>query len=200
MSRIPDLRAADYLDGLANLLPRGRAWSHEAGGDLGRVLAGMADPLAQLHARAVDLLEREADPARALELLPEWEAAFGLPDPCIPAGSELTLRRAALLTKIAAQGGQTCAYLQATAAALGFDVTLEELRPYRVGDPVGAPLRGPAWRFALLVHAPALTIRLFTVGTSAVGDPLRSWANTGLECVLRRIAPAHTRLIFSFGS
>jgi len=200
MSRAPDLRAPDYLDGLQRLLPRGRAWPRGQDAALTALLAGIADPLAQLHARVLALLETEADPAQAIELLPEWEAAFGLPDPCVPAGSELTLRRAALLAKITAQGGQARDYMVALAAQLGFTITITELRPYQVGSPIGTPLYDSSWRYVWQVNAPGVTLRLWAIGSSAVGDPLRSWDSTVLECVLNRVAPAETRLLFQYGS
>jgi uncharacterized protein YmfQ (DUF2313 family) len=31
-----------------------------------------------------------------------------------------------------------------------------------------------------------------------VSDPLAAWGNTLLECVMRRLKPAHTTLLFSY--
>lgn len=200
MTRAPDLRADDYQEAMKRLLPPGRAWPRGQDATFSHLLGALSGPLEKLHARVLALLETEADPARAIEMLPEWEDAFGLPDPCVPAGSELTLRRAALLAKITSQGGQSSAYLVAAAAQLGFSITITEYHPYQVGSSVGAPLYSPAWRYVWQVNAPAKTFRLWRVGTSAVGDPLRSWDVTALECVLRRLAPAHTNLVFSYGS
>jgi len=110
-------------------------------------------------------------------------------------------RRRALLARITARGGQSIAYFREVAAALGYEVTVEEFRPFRFGaGRFGDPLCGEAWAFAWRVRAPETTAQAFRFGRSAFGEPLRAWGNAQLECVLTRIKPAHSVLLFAYGS
>ena len=140
------------------------------------------------------------NPHSTLELLPDFETDYGLPDPCTPLNPTVGQRRAALLAKMRAKGGQSAAYFIAVAEQLGYTITVQRFYPFRVGQGrVGDPLYGQGWIFAWRVHAPETTIRPFRVGQSAVGEPLRSWGNAELECVIRRIAPAETIVQFAYG-
>lgn len=42
-------------------------------------------------------------------------------------------------------------------------------------------------------------MRSSRVGKSAVGEPLRSWGNSEMQCRLGELAPAHTVLQFAYG-
>lgn len=72
------LTAAAYARMLIALLPAGRLWRIVGGGLLVRLLEGCALELERLDGRARALLE-EADASTAVELLPEYESALGLP-------------------------------------------------------------------------------------------------------------------------
>lgn len=195
----PDLRAEDFLEALHALMPQGPAWPREPGTMQAAVLGAMADRAAAQHARIRDLAEAEAFPAATSEMLPDWERAYGLPDGCGSDGDSTGQRRAALLSRIAERGGQSRAYFIEVAAALGFTVTIEEIRPFRAGISVaGDPAYGVEWIFTWRMSAPETTVIPFRAGISAAGDPLRSWGNDRLECVIRRIAPAHTTVLFSY--
>lgn len=196
----PHLDEAAWAAVLADHLPEGRAWPREDGSALSRLLSGLAPGPARVEARALQLLDVEADPRTTQEMFSDWEAAFGLPDPCIPANSALNIRRASLVQRVTDGGGLSRERLIQVAAQLGFTVTINEFRPYQVGDPIGTPIYDARWRYVWQVASPSLTVRLWTIGTSAVGDPLRSWDNTILECVLNRLTTAHTRLLFKYGS
>lgn len=193
------LGEAEFLAALQALLPRGAAWPRDPGAAATRFLSAIAARMAALHARGVDLLERESDPAQAVELLAEWEASYGLPDPCVGEAQTIEQRRAALLSRIAEIGGQSRAYFRAVAATLGYEVTIEECRPFRIGaSVVGEGLHGEDWIFTWRMRAPAVTVRAFGIGQSGVGEPLRAWGNEALECVMSRIRPAHTTLLYAY--
>lgn len=184
---------ADYLRLLVNLMPKGPAWSESD-----PLLAGAAEELARLHNRVMDLLE-EYDPRTTVELFGEWETEYGLPDPCLITTPTLIERRAALFAKVFGLGGQSREFFIAVAAALGFTITITEFRPFRVGHgAAGDPLCGEDWYFAWQVNAPLTTVRDFSVGLSAVGDALRIWGNALLECVINRLKPAHTIVLYSY--
>lgn len=193
------LTSADYLESLQALLPQGFAWPRAADATLTRLLLAWAGELARVDARAADLVE-EADPRTASELLADWERVAGLPDPCVAAFGVTQAageRRAALVARLTAIGGQGAAYYVALAAALGYTITITEHRTFTVKSKVNDPLNDAEWRFAFSIHAPLDTVRHFTV-RSGVNEPLASWGNELLECVIRRLKPAHTHALFAY--
>jgi len=190
----------EYRNQLQQLLPPGYAIPATEGTDAYLLLDGIAQELARLDGRAETLIS-EANPATTNEMLPDWERVAGLPDEC-SSGEDSTVeeRRRALLAKLTATGGQSAAYFIEVAKALGYDVTIEEFHPFRVGmSQVGDPLTNGPWQFTWRVNAPADTVSTFKVGLSVVGDPLATWGNDMLECFLNKIKPAHTILLFGYG-
>ena len=195
-----------YKAQLAALLPRGRAWPREDGSTLMRLMHAKAEELARVDGRVSDLLE-EVDPGTTLELLADWERVAGLPDTCIAAPDSIAERRAAVQSRITGIGGQTREYFVNLAATLGFAITIDEFRPFRVGQArVGERLYGEEWAHVWRVNVqPAavddglgLTIRYFRVGQSRVGERLVGFGSLDLECIIRRAAPAHSIVIFAY--
>lgn len=131
--------------------------------------------------------------------LGDWERVLGLPDTCAGGyGQTQAARISAALAKVRAKGGQSRAYFIALAKALGFEITIEEHRVYTCDSGCDQPIHNEPWRFVWTVRAPAVTIREFTC-QSACDDPLSSWGNEALECIIRRLKPAHTFVIFAYG-
>lgn len=192
--------AAEYREQLKALLPPGQAFPRDPGTTLHDLLDGMSIELARVDGRAC-VLPQEANPATTMELLSDWERVAGLPDKCSGVLEEtLQGRRNALLTKLASTGGQSAAYFIELAASLGYTVTIEEFRPFRVGrSRAGDALTNGPWAFTWLVRAPAVSVTSFRVGRSAVGERLRTWGNDTLECKLNQLKPAHTIAIFAYG-
>lgn len=192
---------ADYLSHLQALLPPGAAWPREPDAVLTRVLAAEATGLTRAHNRALDLLD-EADPRTTVELLAEWERLCGLPDACT-AGAALTLaeRRAAVVGRLTARGGQSRRYFVGLAAATGYPgATVTEFPAFRVGSPCTAALHGEAWRHVWRLNVPDDGgLRRFTTGTACT-DALRAWGRPVLECAVRRVQPAHGLLRFGYGA
>lgn len=192
------LTADDYLLQLQSLLPAGPAWPREES-PLKRLLTGLAQELGRVSGRAQNLLE-EADPRTTAELFADWERVAGLPDECaIAFGGEQTIaqRRAALLSKLTTLGGQSAAYYVSLAAALGYAITVEDFTEHTVEDDVEHPLYAEAWRFAWQVNGVLDEVTEITVNDT-VNDPLASWGTALLECVIKRLAPAHTTVLFSY--
>ena len=149
--------------------------------------------------RAQSLLA-EMMPNTSTELLTDWERVLGLPDPCVGELTTLQERRAAVVAKYVERGGQSRAYFIEIAARLGYETSITEFGLFQVGiSAVGDALNGDDWLYSWLVSAPEETIREFAVGESAVSDPLRSWGNELLECVIRKLKPAHTEVLFNYG-
>lgn len=190
------MTAEDYLAQLQALLPQGPAWPRDAGATLTKLLQAMADELARVDSRAATLIG-ETDPRTTSELLADWERVAGLPDTCVTAAQTTAQRRAALHARLTTLGGQKGAYFIALAASLGYTVTITEFHQHTVADDVEYPLYGHPWQFAWQVNAPQNTVGTLSV-TDTVADPLAWWGNELLECVIRRLKPAHTHTLFAY--
>jgi len=193
--------AEDYAAQAAQLLPPGAAWPREPGSVLDELLQAMAQEPARLDANAHRLLA-ELDPPQALALLAEWERMCGLPDTCTQSAETIAQRRDAVVLKLTARGAQTPAYFEELATLLAnAPCTVKEYRPFRVGvSAAGDALSNGDWPHTFTVQAPSVPIRAFAVGQGAAGEPLRSWGNERLECVIRREKPAHTIVTFTYGA
>lgn len=193
------LTSDDYLAQLQALLPPGPAWPTDPNASLSRLLSGLSSELARIDGGAMALPE-EADPRTTAELFLDWERVAGLPDACAEAfGGEQTMqqRRAALIGRLTTFGGQSPAYFIGLAAALGYAITVTEFSRFTVNSTVDQSLYGAAWDFAWQVNAALNTVTTFNV-KSTVADPLAAWGNDLLECVISRLKPAHTSVIFSY--
>lgn len=194
-----NLTAADFLAALQALMPRGRVWPRDSDAIQTKTLAGCAPTYARLTTRANELLV-DGFPATAYELLPDWESALGLPDPCAGAAPTVPQRQAQVVARFANSGGQSIEYFVEFAEQLGYTIEIEQFTQARAGLlKAGEPVNGYAWNFAWKVIAPANTIVRAVAGGMAAGDPLVAWGNEVLECEFRSVAPAHTTLLFAYG-
>jgi len=193
------LTSTDYLRQLQALLPPGPAWPTDDAALLSRQLGALAVELARVDGRALQVLE-EADPRSVGELFADVERVAGLPDACAEAfGGEQAMaqRRAALIGRLTTLGGQSPAYFIGLAAALGYAITITEFHAHTVNDDVECSLYDVHWNFAWQVNAALNTVTDITV-ESTVEDPIATWGNALLECVINRLKPAHTSVLFSY--
>ncbi len=177
-------------------MPRGRVWPRDADAIQSRTLAGCAPTYTRLTARANNVIS-DGFPGSTYELLPEWEASLGLPDPCAGAAPTTQQRRNQAVSRLIATGGQSISYFTAVAAALGYTITITQFAPSRFGRPFGRAFGGVAWAFAWQVNAPTFTVNSFQFGGS-FGAPFANWGNNVLQCELKAYAPAHTTVLFSY--
>ncbi|MBW9336188.1 DUF2313 domain-containing protein [Herbaspirillum sp. RU 5E] len=196
--RIPTYTKQDFLNALQGLLPSGLVWPREQGSVLADTLSGLAPTFVRHAARAANLLI-DANPATTVELLPEWEATLGLPDPCAGGSPTLQQRRQQVVARFANSGGQSIPYFINFAFDLGYTVQTKEFAPFRCGQScAGDPVGGEEWSYTWAVIAPVVSPVYFRTGQSTAGEPLAAWQNTVLECELKRIKPAHTLLQFIY--
>ena len=125
--------ATEYAQAIAGELPTGEAWSRDPDGGLMKWVAGCADIWGDVASDAARFLTVESDPRSTIELLPDWERAFGLPDPCVRRMLTIPERRLALINKLTTQGGQSIAYYEGVADALGYTISIYEYQPYTCG-------------------------------------------------------------------
>lgn len=188
----------DYLQQIKQLLPRGDLWS-SLGEDptfTGYLEAEVAEK-ARIHSRALNLLT-ESDPRTTYELLPEWEAWAGLPDPCVGEVGNIEQRNNGLHAKLTMKGRQSRAYFVELAATYGYAITITEFDLFDVNSTVDERLYSAPWQYVWQVNAPAETVTHFNV-LSDVNTPLAQWGNALLECVITRYKPAHTTVLFAYG-
>lgn len=184
----------------ASLMPEGVLWPQGAESTTQKLQIAKAEEDARVDATAQQLIN-ESDPRTAFDLLTDWERVCGLPDKCSELTDTLADRRAAVVTKLTGLPSQTPAYYQAMALGLGYDVTITEFRPFCAGSgQAGEPVLSAAWAHAWQVNAPETTVQSFRADNATAGEPLRSWGNDKLECVIQQHAPAHTVTLFAYGS
>lgn len=195
------MTAAAYLAQLQALLPPGDAWPRQANTSLTCLLTAIADELARVDART-DQLFKESLPAAALELLTDWERVAGLPDACsTELATTLAERRQDVISVLTRQGGCSRSWFIAFAARLGYEVEIDEFRPFiagisRCGDPL---LSGHAVRHIWRVRVIGARYVPFRTGSSQCGDLLGKITRAeDLECRLKRLKQAHTNLIVSY--
>lgn len=176
----------DYAAAMAALAPRGRAWPTD---DPTSILSGLIAALARTWTRvdqAAGGLLLDAFPDQTNQLLPEWEASLGLPDPCTGPPQTLSEARGQVLARLTAGGGQSVGFFIGLAATLGYAITITEY--------TGASAH--TWR----VNAPSVTMIYFRAGSGRCGQALQTGTGTaGLECVFNRLAPAQTTIIYHYG-
>ncbi|MCJ2067743.1 DUF2313 domain-containing protein [Methylobacterium sp. J-030] len=196
----------DYAEGLGNLLPTGAAWDRDPNGALGLLISALGQVWGDVDTQALGLLQIETDPRFTLQLLGDWERAFGLPDPCIPVVQTLPERRAALVQKMTLHGGQSRAFFIGIAAALGYAITITEYVPFQFGLSSFGGSHGrfnpPNFRFVWSVSISGQRLTRFQFGASSFGrDPFLDIRRAeDLECILQRLKPAHSMLFFSYGA
>lgn len=188
--------AAQFARMLKQLFPRGSLWNFEANSNLSKLLLGMSDEAERLTSNFDSLIE-EIDPRTTNELLSDFERIYGLPDPCLGENQTVQQRRQSLVQKIKSTGGQSNAYLIEVAAMLGYTITITEFSAFTVGDTVDELIYGDDWEYAFQVNSALNTVEYFEVDDT-VADPLATFGNDQLECVLEDIKPAHTIAIFAY--
>lgn len=193
----PDFTDADFKSALLGMLPRGKVWPREFDTIIERTMAGIAPTYSRETGRANRLLI-DAFPATTEELLAEWEATLGLPDPCAGQAPTILQRQAQVLARFAKSGGQNAAYFIGLAAALGYPITITEFSPAYFGMTFGGPFGGDDWAYVWQVNAPLYTQQFFEFGQNSFGDPFSTFGNAVLECELEAVKPAHTVLLFSY--
>jgi len=190
-------RNADaYTTLMLSLYPPGSAWPRDVDSVRGRILAAIAAEFARIDA-AFEQILAERTPRTALWLLPEWEASLGLPDECTGAATTIAERRAIAWARMIATGGQSPAYFIEVARALGYEIEIDQFRARWYGRrPMGGHYGGQEMQAVWRVRV-ADTTRPRRYGRSYCGEPYTTWGNYPLVCLLRRLAPAHTTVLFS---
>ena len=186
------MQTDEYSRLLHSLLPPGPAWNEND-----RLLSGMAPALAAVHQRADQLLS-EINPAQTTELIDRYEKLCGLPDSCTPTDDTLTLtqRQGRLDAKINLAGGINAAFYRRQLDALGYyDVTIETFQHL---DASPDPEWGSSWPYYWRVNIPGNSTINYMTCSSECNESLRAWGDTIVECIIDKLCPSHTIVVFSY--
>ena len=216
--------ADDYTSAFLALMPQGQAWPRELDSTFYGACEGLSSYWGWVDSRAADLLERESDPRHTIELLPDWEKAWGLPDPCFPSATSIAERQRMLVLYMTWMGGQSRDYYIKLMEFIGYEVNyVGEFAPFmcgisQVGDtrPFYIDENGdrqvdtkknfrwyigpPEMRFSWYINVGQATLTWFRAASGQAGvDPhLRIGIPEDLQCLLNRWKPAHTFLAMDF--
>lgn len=189
----------DFTDMLTRLLP---PVSYGAADE--SLQAELRNAAALLHDTwsEAERLRREADPRVTTELLEDFEATYGVPDYCADMAMTVADRRLAVLGKIAEVGGQTPAYFERIARALGYtDARVSEYLAATCVSECTVALGGDDWRNVWSIQSSDATRVTYLDCTGLCTEPLANWSLIeALQCVINRLKPAHTLCYFSFGA
>ena len=195
------MRAEDYLSQLQALLPPGAAWSRDGDATITQTLLGLAQEYARIDARAKDL-QRGFNPADAVELLPEWEAEYGITP---PEGASIADRQRAVAYRYSVEGDIKKPHFVMLAASMGYTIRIDDYTESMAGwQCAGDELLEDPWRY-------------FSAGLGAAGDTLAyedvllpwiwevvvtavpaSPPTPDLETMLQDLKPAHIQLNFTY--
>jgi uncharacterized protein YmfQ (DUF2313 family) len=201
----------DYAAQFLAALPSGQAWPKVPGSKLERTTNGLSQYWGYVNGRAGDLLERESDPRITVELIKDWEQAFGLPDPCLQEPLTLGERQRMLVQRMTLLGAQSRQWFVEVASWLGYTITIDEFAPFMTGisrcgitlDNAGDlrwEIAHPEIRFYWRIHVDQTKLTWFRCGSGECGvDPhLMIGLATDLECLLQRWMPAQTQIVFDY--
>ncbi|WP_438752071.1 putative phage tail protein [Pararhizobium sp. O133] len=192
----------DLITAGLSLWPQGPAWGSPDGqaidlsSNLARFTRVLLSPFEWLYSRAYRLA-LESSVKGVSELLPEWEADYGLPDNCVTDATTVAERIRALEAKVNSQAVIHPSDFIRVAAAYGFTIEIEEGAIFECGfseiggeHETGAASEETYWA----VRVDDLSIDYFRAGLGECGfDELFNFGEAErLLCILRRLAPAWT--------
>jgi uncharacterized protein YmfQ (DUF2313 family) len=209
---------ADYAQAFLALLPQGQAWPRYPATTLVQTVEGLNGYWGSVDGRAADLLEIESFPKTTVELLPDWERNFGLPDPCFPDATSIPERQNMLVLVMTLIGGQSRSFFQSISEWTGHQISIAEWAPFMCGvsevgetrfeyDDTGLYrwyLGPPENRFYWYVQSDDAVLEWFRCGTSysqcGVHPHLQIITSSPIDCLLNRWKPAHTELVFDYSN
>lgn len=179
-----NLTASDFLAAVKKLLPPGRAFEVWSGSVKEKLWTAVANMAAAVHGDIIALVDSELDPRTTTNLLERFEDCWGLPDSCVDDAGTVAQRRLSLVTKMADPGGLNKSRYISLAASLGYDVTIDEMRPFTCDSRAEDYVRSDAVRFTWRMIVPETVEVTTACCTDECDSELRSWGDTILECAI----------------
>jgi uncharacterized protein YmfQ (DUF2313 family) len=200
--------ADDLLPAILADHPRGRAWQSDGWEQplgttvMHRFWRAVAGEIAEIYRAAAGVALDSTVVTASDEAVAEWEMELGLPEPCFDPTQDLASRRLmARLKRI--PGGASAAFFVCLAGRYGIAISIDDdFRPWECGrsgcgGPYGLQDDPHLWRVTL--EQPGTTL-WFEAGHGEAGrTPLGSAPRRAdLECLFRRLKPAHTNIVFRY--
>lgn len=201
------LSIEQHVAALAANLPSGRVWVPKmlTGSRLNGLLRGFA-PTFQ---RVDEVIERgiaEQIPTETETYLSEWEAALGIPDPCVPLETDTAKRQRNIEIKLAVLAGvQTKADFEYLATLFGLAVEVNAGADHVSVADGGYGLKTPVLDIPTDLASIAVARRTIVVVETlpdAVTFPLEfpipfaTSEQVQLRCLFQTLKPAHTQIVF----
>ena len=188
------------LNALQQLMPPGIALNTESAEvtDLLQKTAQELDAFSDLEAA----LYAEIDPRVANMLLLEYEYSLGLPDRCTLAAQSTEERQAAVYNKIMDTGGARRTRYLAILERLGQpNANIERFKLHTCENTcVDSVCTDKDWLYTWAVTLKEGVMVTQATCKSHCEEPLRSWGNAMIECVLHKEMPAYSNLIIRYES
>ncbi len=178
---------AAYVKQLKQLLPPGALWNLEQDSVLTASLEAIAEELARIGGRGVDLIN-ESDPRTAEETIGDWERILGLPDELVTEiPGAVGDRRIVVVQKLLSRTGQNYNFFFLLCAAAGYPLVSIELfaeSVLRAGFRVSDRVYGDVYAYTMHVTL----------------DPRDAAALSSdeLERVVRHATHSHIQVMFTF--
>ncbi|EKN3498316.1 YmfQ family protein [Yersinia enterocolitica] len=137
-------------------------------------------------------------PFYANSLLADWERVL---DITAEPEASYQQRLQVVLIKLSESGGLSIPYFKRIAASAGYQITIDELEPFRAGvNRAGDSLMVPEviWVWRVNVFGSKTQTFRFRAGISAAGERLSSFSDTVIETVFNNLKPAHTFCYFTY--
>lgn len=194
-----DLNQDDVRNATVALMPTGPLWNFAEGTNFWLLADAMAAVDLVLEQYMQQLVAQEMNPATTYALLPQWENAYGLPDPDGPQNLSIADRQRALVARVTEVGGLTAAYLLRQIEAMGYPgATITQYSITTCLETCEDYLYDICWKKSFLVTLP-VTVSGF--GASCIGgceDFLGAPFNSLIENYINRLKPADTFAIVAF--
>ncbi|MCX8729583.1 DUF2313 domain-containing protein [Gilliamella sp. B2969] len=186
-----------YQSMVGNLLPYGPAWDKTE-----PILLSLALTLSKTHLRIDDLM-REIDPCTTTELIDRYEQICGLPDSCYSEQFQtLTTRRNRLDSKLNLTGGINKDFYLQILAINGFpDATITNYNNdvFTCESSCEDHLYDEEWRYYWIVNIPHNYQITEMTCEDSCDSYLRTWGDKQIECIIEKLCPSHTHVIFKYG-
>ena len=137
------------------------------------------------------------DPRTAGNYLVRWEELLNLDS----AGKNGQQRIQAVITKINETGGLSIPYFKQMASSIGYDITITEPQPFRVGVNRAGDRLAPEsimWVWWVNIRNADSRATRFRAGMSVAGDRLTAYGDVIIESVLTELKPAFTNIRFTY--
>jgi uncharacterized protein YmfQ (DUF2313 family) len=190
-----------WTDQLQQLLPQGTLWEYDEGSNIDGLIKALQDRLESAEFDLVDLYNDLMPDSTTGAFLQRWEETLGLPNEC-SRFVEFTEdeSRDNVIGKLNATGGQSRAYFLSVMEGLGYpNNTITEYTAFTCNDECDDLVTGEEWDYVWQINVPTGKITYLTCQGDC-DDPLDSGGDQWLECLMLELKPAHTILLFSYGS